>query len=499
MEPGQVFAGRFTITHTPKRGGMGTVYRAKDLTTGQIVAVKFLLRSPHDSAPDQADRYRRLGSVELKRFERERQMHEQLGGRGIPRLVAYDFRGGLPYLVTEFIDGKNLRDFLESHCPPLTSTASIVVQLLRILERVHATGVVHRDIKPHNIILADTGEVYLVDFGIALPGDPEATRHTEGRTPGSLGYKAPEIILGERHPTGAADIYGVGCTAFRSVSGDLVFTGASDHIIEQRHCETPAPRLDARIPGLPAGLADLVARMLAKNPSVRPSASEAAETLVPLLPKPGDPPPAPVLDPDPTLPFRTGTGAPAAIPATVSGPSRNRRPVVPRRGSRGPDRTAFRALLDEVEREEAEDDAGSPAERLEAMLNSVRRPWGPCDPDVVRARLLCADRLRYAGDWPGAGGRYRTLVRDLDGATPGTQEHARLLEARIGAAECLIPEEDSSDRAFPAWQAAVLELRSLLPHAPQRVVERARESGEDFAEWGHRVAVTDLLNGLPQR
>ncbi|MEW1657451.1 hypothetical protein [Streptomyces sp. NPDC093707] len=239
--------------------------------------------------------------------------------------------------------------------------------------------------------------------------------------------------------------------------------------------------------------------MLAKNPSVRPSASEAAETLVPLLPKPGDPAPAPVLDPDPTLPFRTGTGAPAAIPATVSGPSRNRRPVVPRRGSRGPDRTAFRALLDEVEREEAEDDAGSPAERLEAMLNSVRRPWGPCDPDVVRARLLCADRLRYAGDWPGAGGRYRTLVRDLDGATPGTQEHARLLEARIGAAECLIPEEDSSDRAFPAWQAAVLELRSLLPHAPQRVVERARESGEDFAEWGHRVAVTDLLNGLPQR
>lgn len=498
MERGQVFAERFKITHAPKSGGMGTVYRAEDLTTGQIVAVKFLVRPPRDSAPGRGDHYGRLTPNELKRFERERDMHEQLGGRGIPRLIAYDFLGGRPYLVTEFIDGKNLRDFLESQRPTLTATASIIVQLLRILERVHAKGVVHRDIKPQNVILAESGEVFLVDFGIALPDDPDATRHTEGRTPGSLGYKAPEIILGERNPTPAADIYGVGCTVFRLVAGDRVFNGASEHIIEQQHCDTPAPRLDDRIPGLPPGLADLVARMLAKNPRSRPSASGAAAALALLLPRPGDPAPDPALDPDPTVPFRMNTDAPAATPTAVPARGGNRRPVVRRQVGSIPNRNAFRALLDEAEQELARSVPGPRAERLDAMLKEVRGSWGACDPDVVRARLVCADRLRYKGDWPGAGGRYRLLARDLDGAKSGTMEHGRWLEALIGVAECMVPEEDSTDRAFPLWEAAVRRLYVLLPSPPERVVRRARESGDEFAEWGHRTAVEALLGGLPQ-
>ncbi|MFD3309424.1 protein kinase [Streptomyces sp. NPDC058694] len=497
LERGQVFAERFKITHAPKSGGMGTVYRAEDLRTGHIVAVKFLVRPPRDSTAGHGDYYGRLTPNELKRFERERQMHERLGGHGIPHLVAYDFLGGRPFLVTEFVEGKNLRDFLESHRPTLAATASIAVQLLRILERVHAAGVVHRDIKPQNVILSESGEVFLVDFGIALPDDPDATRHTEGRTPGSLGYKAPEIILGERNPTPAADIYGVGCTVFRLVAGDRLFNGASEHIIEQHHCDTPAPRLDDRIPGLPPGLADLVARMLAKASRSRPSAAAAATALAPLLPMPGDPAPDPALTPDPTRPFRVNAYDPATTPTPSAARGHSRRPVVRRRAVGVPNRSAFQALLDQVERELARGEAGPKAEQLDAMLNEVRGPWGACDPDVVRARLLCADRLRHTGDWPGAGGRYRTLERDLDGAEAGTVGHGRLLEARIGVAECMVPEEDSTERAFPVWEAAVLGLRMLLPSPPQRVVRRARESGEEFAEWGHRVAVDALLNGLP--
>ncbi|MFG3031730.1 protein kinase [Streptomyces sp. NPDC048253] len=497
MERGQVFAERFKITHAPKSGGMGTVYRAEDLKTGQIVAVKFLVRPPRDSTPGRGDHYGRLTPNELKRFERERQMHERLGGHGIPRLVAYDFLGGRPYLVTEFIEGKNLRDFLESHRPTLAATASIVVQLLRILERVHAARVVHRDIKPQNVILAESGEVFLVDFGIALPDDPDATRHTEGRTPGSLGYKAPEIILGERNPTPAADIYGVGCTVFRLVAGDSVFNGASEHIIEQHHCGTPAPRLDDRIPGLPPGLADLVARMLAKGPRSRPSAGGAAAALAPLVPRPGDPAPDPALAPDPTLPFRMRPDASTSTPTPAAGREGSRRPVVRRRGIGVPNRAAFRVLLDEAEQELVRGEAGPQAERLASMLNEVRGTWGACDPEVVRARLLCADRLRHTGDWPGASGRYRTLTRDLGGAEAGTAEHDRLLEARIGVAECMVPEEDSTDRAFPIWEDAVRRLHALLPSPPRRTVLRARESGEEFAEWGHRAAVEALLDGLP--
>ncbi|MER5514525.1 serine/threonine-protein kinase [Streptomyces sp. NPDC002763] len=496
MERGQVFAERFRITHAPKSGGMGTVYRAEDLKTGQIVAVKFLVRPPRDSTPSSGIHFGRLTPNELKRFERERQMHEQLGGHGIPRLVAYDFLGGRPYLVTEFIDGKNLRDFLEAHRPTLAATASIVVQLLQVLERVHAARVVHRDIKPQNVILAESGEVFLVDFGIALPDDPDATRHTEGRTPGSLGYKAPEIILGERNPTPAADIYGVGCTVFRLVAGDSVFSGASEHIIEQHHCGTPAPRLDDLIPGLPPGLADLVAHMLAKEPRSRPSAGGAAAALAPLVPRPGDPAPDPALTPDPTLPFRVSTGTSASAPAQAASRQSNRRPIVRRRGAGAPNRSAFRALLDEADQELARGEAGPQAEQLDAILNEARGAWGARDPEVVRARLLCADRLRHNGDWPGASGRYRTLTRDLAGAEAGTAEHEQLLEARIGVAECMVPEEDSTDHAFPLWEAAVRRLRLLQLSPPQRVVQRARESGEEFAEWGHRSAVEALLDGL---
>ncbi|MFI6016769.1 serine/threonine-protein kinase [Streptomyces sp. NPDC051287] len=496
MERGQVFAERFKITHAPKSGGMGTVYRAEDLETSQIVAVKFLVRPPRDSAPSRGIHFGRLTPNELKRFERERQMHEQLGGHGIPRLVAYDFLGGRPYLVTEFIDGKNLRDFLESHRPTLAATVSIVVQLLQVLERVHAARVVHRDIKPQNVILAESGQVFLVDFGIALPDDPDATRHTEGRTPGSLGYKAPEIILGERNPAPAADIYGIGCTAFRLIAGSSVFSGASEHIIEQHHCGTPAPRLDDLIPGLPPGLADLVARMLAKEPRSRPSAGGAAAALAPIVPRPGDPAPDPVLSPDPTLPFRVPTGTPVSSLVQQTGREGNRRPVVRRRGGSAPNRLLFRALLDEADQELARGDAGPQVKQLDAILNEARGAWGACDPEVVRARLLCADRLRHNGDWPGASGRYRTLTCDLAGADAGTVEHERLLEAQIGVAECMVPEEDSTDHAFPLWEAVVRRLRLLLPSPPQRVVQRARESGEEFAEWGHRTTVEALLVGL---
>ncbi|PWG12318.1 hypothetical protein DF268_17120 [Streptomyces sp. V2] len=475
---------------------MGTVYRAEDLETGQIVAVKFLIRPDRTSAAGHSAYYGRLTPNELKRFERERDMHERLGGNGIPRLVDYDFYGGQPYLVTEFVDGKNLRDFLESNRPTLTAVASIVVQLLRILERVHATGVVHRDIKPQNIILSDSGDVFLVDFGIALPSDPDASRHTEGRTPGSLGYKAPEIILGERNPTPAADIYGVGCTFFRLVTGVPVFNGASEHIIEQHHCNTPAPRLDDHIPGLLSWLCDLVALMLDKDPRKRLSAGAVAAKLASLLPKPGDPAPDPVLVPDPTLPFRLPADASTPAPTPATGRGKGRRPVVRRRAVGTPDRSAFQVLLNKADLELARGDLGPHAEQLSTAIKEARTSWHSCDPDVVRARMLYADRLRQIGDWLDAGGRYRTLEHDLGGAVAGTPEYERLLEARIGVAECKIPEKESTGHAFLAWEDAVLRLRAL-PSPPQRVVRRARESGEELAEWGHREAVEALLDGLP--
>ncbi|MEW2075316.1 MULTISPECIES: serine/threonine-protein kinase [unclassified Streptomyces] len=499
MESGQVFAGRFEITGGPRSGGMGSVYRALDPTTGRIVAVKFLARNLWDGPVGHGGV--RPGANAFKRFERERAMHESLGGQGVPRLVDYDFACGRPYLVTEFIEGKDLRDFLVTHRPTLTATVAVVVQVLRILTRVHAAGVIHRDVKPHNLVLADDGTVYLVDFGIALPTDPDATRHTEGRTPGSIGYKAPEIILGERNPGPAADIYGVGCTLFRMITGEHVFVMSSpDHMIERHHCETPAPRLDSFVDGLSTGLVDLVARMLDKDPAARPTATEAESALQPFLPRPGDPAPHPVLVPDPTAPFRTGlttvTGAidTRARQATATG---RRRPTVHRPSSNGPTRSGLRSLIARTEAELTEHGPGPYAQQLVRCLPDVRNRWGGRDPDVLRALLLCADAARLSGDWPGAGARYRAVARETAGVSVGTAEHILALEARVGAAECAVPEEADARGALLCWERVVLEACALRPEVPDRLVRRCREVAQELAEWGHTAVVKTLLEKLP--
>ncbi|GHC03383.1 MULTISPECIES: serine/threonine protein kinase [Streptomyces] len=493
MQIGHVLAGKFKITGGPRSGGMGSVYRAQDLTSSQVVAVKFLMRTPWD--PATGHQGVRPGPNDLKRFEREREMHERLGGHGVPRLVDYDFACGKPYLVTEFIEGKDLRDFLATHRPTLTAATSIAVQVLRILVRVHAAGVIHRDVKPHNIILAADGTVHLVDFGIALPTDPQATRHTEGRTPGSIGYKAPEIILGERNPGPSADVYGVGCTLFRLITGQPVFVMSDpDHLIERHHCETPAPRLDAIVEGLPTDLVGIVAQMLDKDPAARPSAAEAESALRPWLPGPGTPAPHPHLTPDPTLPFRSGAVDQARMaPAAFNG----RRPVVRRTSATALSRSALRALTTRTEAELAEDGPGPHALQLSQCLPDAQNYWGKHDPDVLRARLLCADGSRLAGDWPGAGARYRAVARDLPGAIPGTAAHLMELEARLGAAECLVPEDDDAEGALIAWERIILDVSALLPEVPGRLLQRCREVGQELAEWGHATTTEELLKRLP--
>ncbi|MFC8422734.1 protein kinase [Streptomyces sp. NPDC057236] len=499
MESGKAFAGRFEITGGPRSGGMGSVYRALDPTTGRTVAVKFLARSFWEGPTGHGGV--RPGANDFKRFERERAMHERLGGQGVPRLVDYDFACGRPYLVTEFIEGKDLRDFLVTHRPTLTATVAVIVQVLRILTRVHAAGVIHRDVKPHNIILADDGTAHLVDFGIALPTDPDATRHTEGRTPGSIGYKAPEIILGERNPSAAADVYGVGCTLFRLVTGEHVFMMSSpDHMIERHHCETTAPRLDAFVDGLSTGLVDLVARMLDKDPAARPTAAEAEWTLQPLLPRPGDPAPHPILVPDPTAPFRariTTTASAVDALARQAAATGRRRPMVRRPPSAGPTRTGLRSLIAQTETELTEHGPGPCAQRLVQYLPDALNHWGGRDLDVLRALLLRADAARLSGDWPGAGSGYRAVARETAGAAVGTAEHVLALEARIGAAECAVPEEDDARGALLSWERVVLEACALLPEVPDRLVRRCREVGQELAEWGHTAAVETLLERLP--
>ncbi len=491
METADVISGRFRISDFLKSGGMARVWSAMDLHTGEPVVVKALGRDLWEGAPSHPDGGSRLRSELLQRFEREQQLLDALRGPGIPRLIHYDFGVGEPYLVMEHIAGKNLRDFLNANRPPLNATAAIAVQIASILERVHNAGVIHRDLKPANVVVAESGDLYLIDFGIALPTDPEATRYTEyGQTPGSLGYKAPEIIKGVKNPTPPADTYSLGCILFECIAARKVFKELPDRGIEDQHRHDPPPRLDPERYGIPADLSDLLAGILGKEPARRPSLAQMREVFRPLLPRLGDAPPSPRLDPDPTLPYRTER-TPATQPDAAARPSRPR-PSVRRRPF--PSRQEFERALERAERELAEHGPGPVSERLAKELNQALASWGPRDRLVVRAQIACADRARAEGNWPGAGSLYRDVERALrDVGDPAL--YGLWLEARVGVAECLVPAEHHTRNAFRQWLAVVADLRALS-RPPANAVRRCREFGEELSEDGYRDEVEALLADL---
>ncbi|MFF2119387.1 serine/threonine-protein kinase [Kitasatospora sp. NPDC058184] len=483
---------RFEISGSSRRGGMGAVYRAIDRDTGKVVAVKFL--APVDEGDAGLTR-RRPTISERKRFQRECTMYELLGGQGVPALITQQLTSHRSYLATEFIEGADLNQFLQTNRPPLAATAAIAVQLLRVLARVHSCDVVHRDVKPHNILIGHDGKVYLVDFGIALPVDPLATRHTEGRTPGSTHYQAPEIILGERNPGPASDVYGVGCTLFQLITGHLVFVGSQvDYIIERHHCETPAPLVSKFVDGLPDEVVRIIARMLEKDPALRPSPEEAEAVFAPLTPRPGDPAPSPSCRPDPTLPFRDN-GAPG--PGLSEPTRRVGRPRVRRAAPSGPSRSELRELHAQAAEEVAQGTPGTQVRRLALLLPDAERKWTETDRDVLAGRIMCANAARISGDWITAGTHYRRVARLLEAEPPHTPLYDLLVEARLGAAECLL-EERQDDAALNLWAWAAEVVLHKRATAPTRLVEMCREVGDYLAELGHVDAVKDLLVRLPE-
>jgi hypothetical protein len=156
-----------------------------------------------------------------------------------------------------------------------------------------------------------------------------------------------------------------------------------------------------------------------------------------------------------------------------------------------PSRREFGDLLDAAEREVLEQRPGPQTERVVAQLREVEAAWGPRERLVVRARLVSADRARLEGDWPGAGRLYRAVER-----TPlGAKDVGLLLEARVGVAECLVPEQDDTEAAFAMWKAVVAELRGLSCSS-LKVHRRCREFAAELAEWGHRDEVETLLSSL---
>ncbi len=256
--PGQLIVDdRFALEVQHKRGGMGTVWRARDLRTSRPVAVKIL----HGAVAEQAER-----------FIREAKLLADLADEAIVAHVAHGTTAeGVPYLAMEWLDGENVAERLARKPLTLLESLTLAWAAGRGLAVAHRRGIVHRDIKPSNLFLrrGRVDDVVLLDLGIA--------RHLNGADPltqtgsilGTPSYMAPEQAQGVHDVSPAVDVFSLGCVLFECLTGDPPFVGEHVFAVLAKLLFEDPPRLQDLRPELPAAVDALLARMLAKEPGRR--------------------------------------------------------------------------------------------------------------------------------------------------------------------------------------------------------------------------------------
>ncbi len=261
--PGTVLDEKYRLGERIGVGGFAAVYRATDVIHGRAVAVKVL-------RPHEGDRSARLKErLELEGISTARLAHPS----AVTILDAGSTPQGIAYLVMELLEGPSLATELEAHGPlPLERALAIMIPICEVLLEAHAQGILHRDVKPANIVLHET-RVKLVDFGLAKLKDArKETATTVGRLLGTPVYMAPERLLGEPHDTGA-DVYAVGITLFEILTGRVPFAAGEGGIcaLVVACVNEPVPLLRTLRPDVPAELEEIVARAVRKTPLERPT------------------------------------------------------------------------------------------------------------------------------------------------------------------------------------------------------------------------------------
>jgi tetratricopeptide (TPR) repeat protein len=264
----QLLAGRFVIEHEVGRGAVGIVYRAYDHVSGQSVALKVIASDGVDEGGE-------------ARFRREGRVLAGLHHPGIVRVVAFgQLEERRPYVAMEWLDGENLAKRQERAPLSVVSSLRIAADVCEALGAAHGAGIVHRDVKPSNVILARTSEsgdavftVKLVDFGVAAARDVRLTQ--TGTIVGTPAYMAPEQARGDEEIDARADLYSLGATLFELIVGRPPHFGPTPVAILARLVTTPAPRLGEIFSDVSPAVDELVASLLALEPSDRPSSAIA--------------------------------------------------------------------------------------------------------------------------------------------------------------------------------------------------------------------------------
>jgi hypothetical protein len=272
----QLLGGRYRLVAPLGRGGMGQVWEAVDQQLERRVAVKLLRNESIARRPDR----RQI----MLRFTREAELTAGLQHPGVPAVHdAGSFEDGL-FLVMELVDGGTVADLVAEQGPlPVAWTAAIAAQVCSVLAVAHERSLVHRDIKPQNLMVTPDGTVKVLDFGVAAVLDAAGVVRitVTGEIVGTPAYMAPEQLRSER-ATPRTDLYALGCVLYEMLAGNAVFTATSPHALGHKHLReqpSPLPRAD-----VPPPLEHLVRQLLAKDPWQRPpDAREVYERLIPFV------------------------------------------------------------------------------------------------------------------------------------------------------------------------------------------------------------------------
>ena len=275
LHPGDVFAGH-SIEGLAGRGGMGVVYRATELTLDRVVALKLI-------APSLA------GDPDFRaRFLRESRAAASIEHPNVLPIYYAGEHGDELYIAMRYVDGQDMRTLVRaSGSLPADRVANLVAQVGAALDVAHERGLVHRDVKPANVLLAAGDHAYLTDFGLAKHIESTAAISRPGGWVGTLGYVAPEQIRGERVDA-RTDVYALGCVLVHALSGKPPYVRDSEEATLWAHLHAPAPGVAE---GVPDAFTDVVDRALAKDPAERyPSAGDlgrAALAAAGAMPAPG--------------------------------------------------------------------------------------------------------------------------------------------------------------------------------------------------------------------
>jgi serine/threonine protein kinase len=270
---GEVVGDRYRIEKVVGAGGMATVYKAFDSTLERPVALK-VMRREVTGDPDQ-----------LERFRREARAAAKLSHAHIVTVIDAGEENDRPYIVFEYVPGETLKQRIKSRGRlPVTEAVAYAIEIGSALVAAHGAGLVHRDVKPQNVLLDSAGHAKVADFGIARELEANDGLTKTGRVLGTTDYVAPEQAMGE-DVTGQSDVYSLGIVLFEMLTGEVPFKGENHVAVAMKHVKEQLPDVQRLRPEISSTLAAVIEktcwRSRPRAPAARPARRPSSSTHCP--------------------------------------------------------------------------------------------------------------------------------------------------------------------------------------------------------------------------